>query len=173
MIEDRQTLDALFSVAYEELRRLASSVRRGDPGQTLSPTALVHEAWIKLAGSPPVGATSPLHFKRIAARAMRQVLVDAARRRRAAKRGGGAALVTFDESLDGAPCSGEDVLLLDHVLEELKAFSPRQAAVVEARFFAGLQIPEVAELLEVSEATVLRDWRAARAWLAQRIRTAG
>ncbi len=86
---DRRALDELFSVTYEELRRLAASVRRDDPSATLSPTALVNEAWLKLAGSPQVAATSRLHFKRIAARAMRQVLVEAARRRNAGKRGGG------------------------------------------------------------------------------------
>jgi RNA polymerase sigma factor (TIGR02999 family) len=170
MIEDRKTLDELFSLAYAELRRLASSVRVGDPGQTLNPTALVHEAWIKLAGSAPVAAASPLHFKRIAARAMRQVLVDAARRRGAAKRGGGAALVTFDEGLQGGPSTADDVLALDRALEALKEVSPRQAQGVEARFFGGLQASEIAAMQEISEATVLRDWRAARAWLARRIR---
>src|SRR5262245_58378415 len=97
--DDREALDRLFSLTYEELRRLAQSVRRDDPGATLSPTALVNEAWLKLAGSPAVAHTSPLHFKRIAARAMRQVLVEAARRRNAHKRGGGAPVVTFDEAL--------------------------------------------------------------------------
>src|SRR5687768_1278139 len=100
MADDRGALDEMFSLAYEELRRLASSVGRDDPSATMSPTALVHEAWLKLAGSPSIANTSPLHFKRIAARAMRQVLVDAARRRKADKRGAGAALVTFDDSLE-------------------------------------------------------------------------
>src|SRR5882762_983617 len=97
---DRQALDQLFSVTYEELRRLASSVRRGDPSATLSPTALVNEAWLKLADSRQLATTSKLHFKRIAARAMRQLLVEAARRRHAGKRGGGVEVtVAFDESL--------------------------------------------------------------------------
>ncbi len=107
---DRRS-DQLFSVTYEELRRLASSVRRGDPSATLSPTALVNEAWMKLAKSPDVGATSRLHFKRIAARAMRQLLVEAARRRNSGKRGGGAKItVTFDDAFQKKP-SGEDELL--------------------------------------------------------------
>src|SRR5579862_8480117 len=94
----RQDLDHLFSETYEELRRLASSVRRGDPSATLNPTALVNEAWIKLSHSPDIAASSRLHFKRIAARAMRQVLVEAARRRHARKRGGpDGVMVTFDE----------------------------------------------------------------------------
>src|SRR5689334_2983362 len=178
---DRQALDHLFSVTYEELRRLASSVRRGDPSATLTPTALVNEAWLKLADSPWLASTSPLHFKRIAARAMRQVLVEAARRRSASKRGGGAAAVTLDESLDegldgalgesfaaiGADASSvDDLLALDAALDALARVSPRQATLVESRFFGGLAVPETAQLLGVSEATVLRDWRVARAWLA-------
>lgn len=166
----RQALDQLFSVTYEELRRLASSVRRGDPSATLSPTALVNEAWLKLADSAPVGS-SQLHFKRIAARAMRQLLVEAARRRQADKRGGDApfALITFDESVM-QPASQQDVLALDNALEALAKIHPRQALMIETRFFGGLDIPETAALLDVSEATVLRDWRAAKAWLARELR---
>ncbi len=172
-VQDREALDLLFTATYEELRRLAASVRRGDARATLSPTALVHEAWVKLAGSTPFRATSRLHFKRIAARAMRQVLVEAARRRGADKRGGDAALVTFDDALEPAAAGAADadeLLALDGALRELATVSPRQAMVVECRFFGGLEIPEAARLFEVSEATVLRDWRAARAWLARRLR---
>lgn len=168
--EDRQALDRLFSLTYEELRRLAGSVRRDDPGATLSPTALVNEAWLKLAGSPEVANTSPLHFKRIAARAMRQVLIEAARRRNANKRGGGAPMVTFDDALHDGPSSAEDLLALDAALEEFARVEPRQALMVESRFFGGLDVAETAQLLGVSEATVLRDWRAAKAWLAQELR---
>lgn len=168
---DRRALDDLFSVTYEELRRLASSVRRDDPSATLSPTALVNEAWLKLADSPGVARTSPLHFKRIAARAMRQVLVEAARKRNAHKRGSGAPLVTFDDAL-AQPVSGAAALLdLDAALEALARLSPRQSAIVESRFFGGLELKETAELLGISEATVLRDWRAARAWLARELKT--
>lgn len=165
-----EPVDQLFSAAYEELRRLAASVRRGDPSATLTPTALVHEAWLKLSATPELAATSPLHFKRIAARAMRQVLVDAARRRTADKRGGGQALVTFDEALEITATTSEDVLALDQALQELALQSPRQAEMVESRFFGGLEVAETAELLGVSEATVLRDWRAAKAWLAKELR---
>lgn len=171
--EDRKALDHLFSVAYEEMRRLASSVRQGDPSATLSPTALVNEAWLKLAKSPDIAATSRLHFKRIAARAMRQILVEAARRRNADKRGGGAEMtVTFDEAFQPKPSGGEEILALNSALDELAAMSPRQAEMVESRFFGGLDIPETASLLNVSEATVLRDWRAAKAWLAHELRKA-
>ncbi|MFZ3214725.1 MAG: ECF-type sigma factor [Candidatus Acidiferrales bacterium] len=168
---DRQALDQLFSATYEELRRLAYSVRRGDPCATLSPTALVNEAWIKLAKSPDVGATSRLHFKRIAARAMRQLLVEAARRRHSDKRGGGAKItVTFDEAMQKKPTGDEELLALNKALDALAGMNPRQAVMVESRFFGGLDVPETAALLNVSEATVLRDWRAAKAWLAHELR---
>lgn len=167
---DRAALDALFSLAYEELRRLASSVRSSDPGATLSPTALVNEAWLKLAESPSFATTSRLHFKRIAARAMRQVLIEAARRRNADKRGGGAAVVTFDDALHGRATGADELLALDAALDELARIHPRQAQMVESRFFGGLDVPETAELLDVSEATVLRDWRAAKAWLASELK---
>ena len=168
--EERRALDHLFSETYEELRRLASSVRRGDPSATLNPTALVNEAWVKLAASPRLAATSRLHFKRIAARAMRQVLVEAARRRNADKRGGeGTSIVTFDESLTTLTPERE-LLGLNTALDELARIQPRQAMMVESRFFGGLEIAEIAELLDVSEATTLRDWRAAKAWLAHTLR---
>lgn len=166
---ERRALDDLFSAAYEELRRLAASVRRHDPAATLSPTALVNEAWLKLADSPSVARTSPLHFKRIAARAMRQVLVEAARRRNADKRGGGAPVVTFDDAM-GTVTTADDVLGLDAALDALARLEPRQAQMVESRFFGGLDVAETAQLLGVSEATVLRDWRAAKAWLARELR---
>jgi RNA polymerase sigma factor (TIGR02999 family) len=168
---DRAALNDLFSATYEELRRLASTVRRGDPSATLNPTALVNEAWIKLAKSPEIASTSRLHFKRIAARAMRQLLVEAARRRNAGKRGAGAEItVTFDAVENKVPSGREDLLALDRALDELAQMNERQAVMVESRFFGGLDIPETAELLEVSEATVLRDWRAAKAWLARELR---
>jgi RNA polymerase sigma factor (TIGR02999 family) len=166
---DRGALDDLFSAAYEELRRLAAVVRRDDPAATLSPTALVNEAWLKLSDSPAVARTSPLHFKRIAARAMRQVLVEAARRRNADKRGGGSPVVTFDDAMS-AVATADDVLGLDAALEALARIEPRQAMMVESRFFGGLDVAETAQLLGVSEATVLRDWRAAKAWLKRELR---
>ena len=170
--DDARALDELFSITYEELRRLASAVRRGDANATISPTALVNEAWLKLRESPHVARTSPAHFRRIAARAMRQVLVEAARRRRATKRGGGAPVVTFDESLHHASTGADDLLALDHALDALAQLEPRQASLVEYRFFGGLEVTEAAALLQVSESTALRDWRAARAWLAAVLRRA-
>lgn len=171
---EREDLDALFNLAYAELRRLASSVRRGDPSCTLNPTALVHEAWLKLSRSPQFGVTSPMHFKRIAARAMRQVLVEAARRRKASKRNGdaGSVFVTFDETSDRPISNEDDVLALDDALQDLARMEPRQALLVESRFFGGLDISETAALLNVSEATIQRDWRAAKAWLGVQLRGA-
>jgi RNA polymerase sigma-70 factor, ECF subfamily len=169
----RGELDQLFSATYEELRRMAERVRRGDPSATLTPTVLVNEAWLKLARSPAFAVSSELHFKRIAARAMRQLLVEAARRRLADKRGGAAAHVTvsFALEMDAAPAGEEDLVKLDLALEALAQLDARQAAMVEGRFFGGMDIPAIAALLDISEATVLRDWRAARAWLAREMRS--
>ena len=170
--EDKRALDDLFSLIYEELRRLASFVRKNEANATLSSTALVHEAWLKLKDSPALAAKSPLHFKAIAAKAMRQVLVDEARRRSARKRGGSgeAVFVTFgDPGEETASCDAE-LLSLDAALEELARLSPRQAEMVENRFFGGMSVAETAALMGVSESAMERDWRAAKAWLAGRIR---
>jgi RNA polymerase sigma factor (TIGR02999 family) len=174
----RKELDEVFSLAYEELRRLAANVRRNDANATVTPTTIVNEAWIKLSRTPYVAGTSPLHFKRIAARAMRQVLVDAARRRLASSHGRGCADISFDAVLGlsgtgGAqPSADRQVIALDDAMLALQKLHPRQAALVEARFFGGLETSELAELLGISEATALRDWRAAKAWLAIEIRKA-
>jgi len=170
--EQRAALDELFSLVYEELRRLASFVRKREVSATINSTALVHEAWLKLKDSPHLAATSPPHFKAIAAKAMRQVLVDEARRRSARKRGGAGEAVFVslgDDAVAIAACE-EEVIALDTALDELAGLSPRQAQVVENRFFAGLSTAETAALLGVSESAVERDWRAAKAWLAARIR---
>ena len=171
---EREALDALFSLTYEELRRLASSDKRFDGSATLNPTALVNEAWLKLARCPELATASRLHFKRIAARAMRQILVEAARKRNSDKRGGEASMqITFDESTTPVPTCSMDLLALDSALEEFARINPRQAMMVETRFFGGFDIAETATLLGVSEATILRDWRAAKAWLASSIRAEG
>ena len=166
-------LDRVYSLAYEELRRLARAVLRSDQGASLTPTALVNEAWIKLARSPEVAHTSALHFRRIAGRAMRQVLVEAARRKQSQIRGGGVARVTFDESLTMLTPVKQlaDLLELDEALATLGTISPRQAQLVEGRFFGGLSWAESAEALDISEATVMREWRAARAWLGCELRS--
>ena len=165
-------VEARFSQAYDELRRLAGALTRDDAA-TLNPTALVHEAWLKLAASPDLAPRSGLHFKRLAARAMRQVLVEAARRRNAEKRGGGKWIsVTLSAAEGSAVETAADMLALDAALETLARMEPRQARMVELRFFGGLDVAETALALEVSEATVLRDWRAAKAWLSREIQRA-
>lgn len=173
--DESKSLNEVFSLAYEELRRLAAQVRSSDPSATLNPTALVNEAWMKLASSSHLAWDSPLHFKRIAARAMRQLLVESARRRHAIKRD--MVLITFDEPLaglmtTGAASSEEEFLKLDTALSELSKLNERQAAIVESRFFGGLAVEETATALGISEATVLRDWRAARAFLGRELRRA-
>ena len=160
----------MFSVTYEELRRLASTVKRSDASSTLNPTALVNEAWLKLVKSPPFETTSRLHFKRIAARAMRQVLIEAARRRNAGKRGSQAIFASVDLAITDRAFGGQDLLALEEALQELERLEPRQAMLVESRFFGGLDVLETAELLDVSEATIHREWRAAKAWLKHRLR---
>jgi RNA polymerase sigma factor (TIGR02999 family) len=167
----RGALDEVFSLVYEELRRLASFVRQNEASATMNSTALVHEAWLKLKDSPRLAATSVPHFKAIAAKAMRQVLVDEARRRSARKRGGAgeAIFVTMNDSPEQIASCDADLLALDAALEELARLSPRQAQMVESRFFGGLNVAETAALLGISESAIERDWRAARAWLASRI----
>jgi RNA polymerase sigma factor (TIGR02999 family) len=169
----KHALDDVFSATYEELRRLASAVRRSDFNASLTPTTLVNEAWLRLQSSPDLVFESALHFKRIAARAMRQILIESARRRHARKRGGdgSAIFVTLDDTTaETIAATDKELLAVDAALDELVRLSPRQAQVVECRFFGGLEIPEIAQLLDISEATVLRDWRAAKAWLARQIR---
>jgi RNA polymerase sigma factor (TIGR02999 family) len=167
---ENEALHTLFSATYEELRRLAAVVRRDHPRETLNPTALVNEAYLKLADSLRIEPESRIHFRRIAAKAMRQVLVEAARRRSAQKRGSGQALVTFSDDVAADSQTSEEILALDSALQALAEMQPRQARVVECRFFGGLEVSETAEVLEVSESTVERDWRAARAWLATQLK---
>jgi RNA polymerase sigma factor (TIGR02999 family) len=168
-IEERRALDDLFSVLYEELRRLASLVRKNEAHVTLDSRALVHEAWMKLANSPQLAGLPRIHFKRIAARAMRRLLIEAARQRGARKRGGGDIRVTLSDANEVVLSSDKELLALDDALKELARVNSRQARVIECRFFGGLDLKETAELLEVSEATVLRDWKVARAWLENEI----
>src|SRR5580658_7203467 len=170
-LTDHEDLSALFAATYDELRRLAAAVRRQHKSSTLNPTALVHEVWLKLSVSENLRSVSELHFKRIAARAMRQVLIDDVRRRKTTKRGG-ASDVQLTSNLSPEPIimAEDELIALDSSLHKLAKMNPRQATIVESRFFGGLEMAEIAGLLGVSEATVLRDWRAAKAWLAQEVR---
>jgi len=171
--ERRRALDAFFAARYQELRRVALGLKRGDGSLTLNPTALVNEAWLKLARTPELRMLSPAHFKALAARAMRRVLIDAARRRQAQKRALRPVDLTLalDHLREVGPGIEGDVLRLDAVLRDLERLSPRQAALVEARYFGGLTVPELAEVLGVSASTVEREWRVARAWLRSQLET--
>jgi RNA polymerase sigma factor (TIGR02999 family) len=166
---DRNALEELLPLVYAELHRQAERAMRAQPdGHTLQTTALVHEAYLRLVGGAGAEWQSRAHFFGVAARAMRSVLIDHARARRAAKRGGGAAAVTLDPgtAMDRPPGPDRvDVEVLDIALTRLGALDPRQARVVELRYFAGLSIEETAEVLGISHATVEREWRTARLWL--------
>jgi RNA polymerase sigma factor (TIGR02999 family) len=168
---DAKALDQLVPLVYDELRRQASRYMvRENVGHTLQTTALVHEAYLRLADQRDVHWESRSQFFGIAAQLMRRVLVDHARTRDAAKRGGDAIRVTLDGSLDSAGEPDADVIELDDALTRLAMFDARQAHVVELRYFAGLRIEEVAEVLGLSRATVDRDWAMARAWLRRELR---
>jgi RNA polymerase sigma factor (TIGR02999 family) len=164
--------ERLFAALYDQLHGLAGQVRVGRGGATMSTTALVHEAYIKLASAGEVDLESRLHFFRLAARAMRQVLVDASRRQLADKRGGEVVPVTFDDALHAAPMRATTFLALDRAIDRLAAVDPRAAQVVECRFFAGLTVEDTASALDISPRTVKRDWRAARALLTAELNAA-
>lgn len=169
---DREALDEVFALVYDELHRRARAQRRRWSGdQTLDTTALVHEAYLKLVDQSRAEWNDRAHFLAVAARAMRHVLVNYAEQRRAAKRGGGAPHVPLDENNPVSEETADEVIALHEALERLADVSERQARVVEARFFAGLSIEETAAALDISPATVKRDWQLASAWLHREIRT--
>ena len=162
----REALDQLLPLVYAELRAIARG-RRGAAGrpETLGTTALVHEAYLRLAAQTRLTVNDRRHFFAVAATAMRQILVDHARRRRALKRGGGAAAVPLDEGAVGTPDRVAEILSLDEGLRRLAELDARLARVVELRFFGGLSVEETAEVVGVDARTVKRDWRKARALL--------
>ncbi len=163
---DDQALERVFPLVYQELQRIArAQLGRERAGHTLQPTALVNEAYLKLVQRPPKGTENRSHFLGVAARAMRQVLVDHARAWSASKRGGGAVPVTLNEELAGVGSEPEQILALDQALDRLDALDARLRQVVELRYFGGLQDEEIAEALGVTRRTVQRDWVKARAWL--------
>lgn len=169
-VEEDAELGELFAAAYNELRRLAHAQRRRWPGQeTLSTTALVHEAYVRLSQQDELEWQDRGHFFRIAARAVRFILVNYAQRGRAAKRGGGSVHVSVEEASLVEDPQTEELLALDEALSRLARENPRWAQVVECRFFAGLDIEETAEAVGVSPATVKRDWTRGQAWLYQEL----
>jgi RNA polymerase sigma factor (TIGR02999 family) len=167
---EAEALDRLLPLVYDELRRVARARLRNERDtHTLQATALVHEAYLRLAGDARPTAQNRAHFFAIAARLMRQILVDHARRRRARKRGGGDTGITLVTSVATPGIDVVDLLALDQALVELTVVDPRLTQVVELRFFAGLTINDTSEALKVSTATVERDWVVAKAWLYERL----
>lgn len=164
--------DRLIPLVYRDLRqRAAALLNRERRDHTLQPTALVHEAYLRLFGQTRVDWQNRAHFFGIAARMMRRVLVDHARERTAAKRRGAAVRVPLDDRAGAEPPVECEVLLLNQALEELAALDPRQAQIVELRYFGGMSEQEVAAALSISRTTVTREWQTARAWLFRRITT--
>lgn len=171
---DAQAIGELLPLLYDELRRLAAVYMRRQPmGHTLQPTALVNEAYLKLAGQHGLSFAHRAGFFALAAKVMRQLLVDHARAHNAAKRGGDAVRVTLDEGIASIPSRDVDFADLDAALAELGRLDERQAQIVELRFFAGLGIEETAAALSLSPATVKREWATARAWLYRRLSDGG
>jgi RNA polymerase sigma-70 factor (ECF subfamily) len=171
---DQAALDRLMPLVYEELRRRARQYMNAQgPGHTLQTTALIHEAFLKLVNQPHKHWANRTHFTAVAARAMRQILIDHARAHACAKRGGPARLMSLD---DGAVISVErafELVALDDALKALEKVDPRKARVVEMRYFGGLSVDEASQVLGVSPDTVMRDWRLAKSWLRRELTGTG
>ena len=163
---DRSGVDELFAAVYQQLRNLAAQFFRSEPKEnTLQPTALVHEAYMKLVGQTHADWQGRTHFFAVAAQAMRRILVDHARRRRAAKRGGNRHRIALDDNLVIESNRDEDLLALEDALTKLTKLDPRQAQMTELRFFGGLSVAEVAKVMGISTRSVEREWTMVRAWL--------
>lgn len=163
---DAGACDQLYRTVYDELRRLAHHyMHRENPGHTLQTTALVNEAYLRLAHSKDVDWKDRAHFFAVSANIMRRILIDEARARRAERRGGNAEQVALDELIDIPQAPTQDLLALDEALNQLARVDERKTKVVELRYFGGLSVEETAHVLNVSPDTVLRDWRLAKAWL--------
>jgi RNA polymerase sigma factor (TIGR02999 family) len=168
---DDQALEQLTPVVEQELHRLAHRcMARENPGHTLQTTALVNEVYLRLVDIQAVSWQDRAHFFAISARMMRRILTDFARSRHYQKRGGGAVQVSFDEALVVTPEKNADILALDEALTRFAPLYPRQAQVVELRFFGGLEVEETAQALKVSPETIKRDWRFAKTWLLRALR---
>ena len=163
---EQAALDQLVPLVHAELQRLAHRhMARERPGHTLQTTGLVNEVYLRLVDVNQVRWQDRVHFFAVSSQLMRRILVDFARSRRYLKRGGGAQKVTFDEALIPSPKRGQDLVLLDDALNALERVDARKSRVVELRFFGGLSVEETAEVLKVSQETILRDWKLAKAWL--------
>jgi RNA polymerase sigma factor (TIGR02999 family) len=167
---DETALDKLMPLVYQELRRLAHRyMRRERPGHMLQTTALINEAYLKLVDHKGMRWQNRAHFYAVAAQAMRRILVDNARARKYAKRGGGAPMIELDEATTVAEKRATELVALDDALKDLAALDERKSRIVELRYFGGLSIDETAEVLNISAATVMRDWATAKAWLLREI----
>ena len=163
---DKQVQEKLFQVVYDELHRQAARYLRNEqPGLSLQTTDLIHEAYLRLIGQQHVEWQNRLHFFAIAARVMRRILVDHVRSRQAAKRGGSDIRLPMEDAMVVIPEQDLDFVALDEALTRLAVIDPQQSQIVELRFFSGLSVKETAEVLDVSERTVKRDWNVAKAWL--------
>jgi RNA polymerase sigma factor (TIGR02999 family) len=173
---DQDAVSSLFAVVYDELRRMAGSVMRSERSDhTLQPTALVHEAYVRLAEEPGSWSGNRSYFLAIASTAMRRILVEHARSHNAQKRGSGKAHLSLDDIDAATPESGDgvDFVLLDDALARLSAVDPRQARIVELRFFGGLTVEETAAVVGISPRTVKREWQMSRAWLRREMASLG
>lgn len=169
---DAAALDDVIRAVYQELRRMADRYLRLErPGHTLQPTALVHEAYLRLIDQTQVNWQNRAHFFGVAAQMMRRILVDHARTKQRDKRGGSATKLSLDEVMDVSKGRAADLVALDAALETLTGIDPRKSRVVELRFFGGLSVAETAEVLDVSPQTVMRDWKLAKAWLFQEMKS--
>jgi RNA polymerase sigma-70 factor, ECF subfamily len=169
---DREAADSLLTLVYQEMRKLAAGYLQNQRADhTLQPTALVHEAYLKLIDASQVNWQDRAHFFAVAAQTMRNILVDHARAVAADKRGGGAQKIELDEAAGFSRKQDVDLIDLDEALRELARQDERQSRIIELRFFGGLTVEETAEVLKISPATVKREWSMARAWLFRRMKT--
>ena len=170
---DREALDKLMPLIYEELRKMARRyMSQQNPGHTLQTTALIHEAYLRMVKQKEKHFQNRAHFFGVAAQAMRHILVDYARSRHTAKRGGGARPISLEEAALVSPERAGELVAFDDALKELETLSKRQSRVVELRYFGGLSVEETATVLEVSPETVMRDWNMAKTWLHRALRPA-
>ncbi len=167
---DATALEQLIPAVYRELHSMAERyLRSEDPGHTLQPTALVHEAYLRLIDQTQVDWQNRAHFFGVAAQMMRRILVDHAKTKQRDKRGGGALNLSLDEALDYGQERAPELIALDDALQSLAAFDERKSRVVELRYFGGLSVAETAQVLDVGEQTITRDWNMAKAWLHQQL----
>lgn len=168
---NKGVVDQLLPLLYDELRKLAGfHMQKERDGHTLTPTSLVHEAYMKLINQDQVNWQNRSHFMAVASTAMRRILINYAKQKLAQKRGGDAPMVTFNEEIMSGDTKPEELIMLDRALEKLQSLSERQSKVVEYKFFGGLTFEEIAEVIKVAVPTVRRDWRLARAWLTRELK---